>query len=168
MAVVVKKLPDNAGDIREAGLIPKVRKIPWRRAWQPCTVKLNRDSDFCFFLLLHRCRHQELLQKDWLQIARSIHGKDPRITPHQSALRHLLPGRKQIQDVLKTQHRGWAKQMDLPEPLAGGSPSRCSLKTLLRAGSGFCWPSPWSLDTQTSPTHHPLLHVLKTSPVFEA
>ena len=49
MAVVVKNLPDNAGDIRDAGLIPKVRKIPWRRAWQPCKVKLNRDSDFCFF-----------------------------------------------------------------------------------------------------------------------
>ncbi|XP_059745276.1 elongator complex protein 3 isoform X1 [Bos taurus] len=53
-----------------------------------------------------RGRHQELLQKDWLQIARSIHGKDARITPHQSTWRHLLPGRKPIQDVLKTQHRG--------------------------------------------------------------
>ena len=34
VGLVVKNLPANAGDAREAGLIPG-RKIPWSRAWQP-------------------------------------------------------------------------------------------------------------------------------------
>ena len=34
MGLVVKNLPANAGDAREAGSIPG-RKIPWSRAWQP-------------------------------------------------------------------------------------------------------------------------------------
>ena len=32
---VVKNLPANAGD---AGLIPGIGKIPWRRKWQPTLV----------------------------------------------------------------------------------------------------------------------------------
>jgi len=39
VALVVKKLPDSAGDVR-CGLDPWVRKIPWRRAWQPTPVFL--------------------------------------------------------------------------------------------------------------------------------
>ena len=35
MALVEKNLPTNAGNVRDMGLIPGVRKIPWRRAWQP-------------------------------------------------------------------------------------------------------------------------------------
>ena len=38
MALVVKNPSTNAGDIRDEGLIPGVRKIPWRRAWQPTPV----------------------------------------------------------------------------------------------------------------------------------
>ena len=38
MALVVKNPSTNAGDIRDEGLIPEVRKIPWRRAWQPTPV----------------------------------------------------------------------------------------------------------------------------------
>ena len=34
-AVVVKNLPANGGDMREAGLIPGSGRFPWRRAWQP-------------------------------------------------------------------------------------------------------------------------------------
>ena len=34
VALVVKNLPANEGDIRAAGLSPSVGKIPWRRAWQ--------------------------------------------------------------------------------------------------------------------------------------
>ena len=34
VALVVKNLPANAGDIRDMGLIPWVGTIPWRRAWQ--------------------------------------------------------------------------------------------------------------------------------------
>jgi len=37
---VVKNPPSNAGDIRDAGSIPRVGKIPWRRAWQPTPVFL--------------------------------------------------------------------------------------------------------------------------------
>ena len=33
VALVVKNLPNNAGDMR-LGFDPWVRKIPWRRAWQ--------------------------------------------------------------------------------------------------------------------------------------
>ena len=37
---MVKNLPANAGDLRDVGLIPGVRKIPWRREWQPTPVFL--------------------------------------------------------------------------------------------------------------------------------
>ena len=40
MVVVVKNLPANAGH----GFSPWVRKIPWRRAWQPTPVFLPRES----------------------------------------------------------------------------------------------------------------------------
>ena len=44
VALVVKNPPANAGDIRDMGSIPElnpwVRKIPWRRAWQPTPVFL--------------------------------------------------------------------------------------------------------------------------------
>ena len=40
MVLVVKTPPANAGDIRDMGSIPGVRKIPWRRAWQPTPVFL--------------------------------------------------------------------------------------------------------------------------------
>ena len=33
VALVVKKLPANAGDIPDSGFSPWVGKIPWRRAW---------------------------------------------------------------------------------------------------------------------------------------
>ena len=36
---MVKNLPANAGDARDAGSIPG-RKIPWRRAWQTTLVFL--------------------------------------------------------------------------------------------------------------------------------
>ena len=35
---MVKNLPANAGDTGGAGSISKVRKIPWRRKWQPIPV----------------------------------------------------------------------------------------------------------------------------------
>ena len=38
VALVVKNLPANAGDIRDSGSIPGT--IPWRRAWQPTPVFL--------------------------------------------------------------------------------------------------------------------------------
>ena len=37
---VVKDLPANAGDLRDGGFDSWVRKIPWRRKWQPTPVFL--------------------------------------------------------------------------------------------------------------------------------
>ena len=42
MAVVVKNPLASAGDIRDAGLT--LRKIPWRRKWQPTPVFLPGES----------------------------------------------------------------------------------------------------------------------------
>ena len=39
VALVVKNLPANAGDVRH-GFDPWVRKIPWRRKWNPTPVFL--------------------------------------------------------------------------------------------------------------------------------
>ena len=39
VALVIKNLPANAGDLRH-GFDPWVGKIPWRRAWQPTPVFL--------------------------------------------------------------------------------------------------------------------------------
>jgi len=44
VALVVKNLPAYAGDMRDSGLTPCVRKIPWRRAWQPSPVFLLGES----------------------------------------------------------------------------------------------------------------------------
>ena len=41
---VVKNPPANAGDGRSLGLDPWVRKIPWRRKWQPTPVFLPGES----------------------------------------------------------------------------------------------------------------------------
>ena len=48
-ALVVKNLPANTGDIRDRkhkrhGFVPWVRKITWRRAWQPTPVFLPGES----------------------------------------------------------------------------------------------------------------------------
>ena len=44
VALVVKNPPANAGDSRDVGSIPWVRKIPWRRVWQPTPVFLPGES----------------------------------------------------------------------------------------------------------------------------
>ena len=44
LALVVKNPPANAGDARDHGFDPWVRKIPWRRAWQPTPVFLHGRS----------------------------------------------------------------------------------------------------------------------------
>ena len=40
---MLKNLPANAGDVRH-GFDPWVRKIPWRRKWQPIPVFLPGES----------------------------------------------------------------------------------------------------------------------------
>ena len=40
----VNNPPANAGDTGDMGLIPGVRKIPWKRKWQPAPVFLPGKS----------------------------------------------------------------------------------------------------------------------------
>ena len=40
----MKNLPANAGDIRDAGSIPGLGRLPWRRKWQPTPVLLPGES----------------------------------------------------------------------------------------------------------------------------
>ena len=42
---MVKNPPANAGDARDVGWDPWVRKIPWRRKWLPTLVFLPGESD---------------------------------------------------------------------------------------------------------------------------
>ena len=44
VALVVKNLLANSGDIRDMGLIPESGNIPWRRTWQPTPVSLPGES----------------------------------------------------------------------------------------------------------------------------
>ena len=44
VALVVKNLPDNAGDLRDVGLIPESGRFPWRRKWQRSPVFLPGKS----------------------------------------------------------------------------------------------------------------------------
>ena len=41
---MVKNTPANAGDIRDMASFSWVRKIPWRRAWQPTPVSMPGKS----------------------------------------------------------------------------------------------------------------------------
>ena len=43
---VVKNPPANAGDIRDTASNPGVKKIPWRRKWQPTPVFLPGKSRY--------------------------------------------------------------------------------------------------------------------------
>ena len=44
VALVLKNSPASAGDFKRCGFNPWVRKIPWRRAWQPTPVFLPTES----------------------------------------------------------------------------------------------------------------------------
>ena len=44
MALVVKNLPANAGDVKRCGFDPWVGKIPWSRAWQCTPIFLPGES----------------------------------------------------------------------------------------------------------------------------
>ena len=41
---MVMNLLASAGDVRDVVLLPWVRKVPWRRAWQPTPVFLLGES----------------------------------------------------------------------------------------------------------------------------
>ena len=42
--LALNNLPANAGDLKRLGLDPWVRKIPWRRKWQPTPVFVPGES----------------------------------------------------------------------------------------------------------------------------
>ena len=42
--LVVKNLPANAGELRDAGLISGLERFPWRKAWQPTPIFLPGES----------------------------------------------------------------------------------------------------------------------------
>ena len=44
VALEVKNLPANIGDVKRCRFNPWVRKILWRRAWQPTPVLLPGES----------------------------------------------------------------------------------------------------------------------------
>ena len=44
MAVVVKNPPASARNIKDSRFDPWIRKIPWRRTWQPTPVFLPGES----------------------------------------------------------------------------------------------------------------------------
>ena len=44
VALVLKNPPANAGEIRDAGLIPGLGRFQWRRVWQHTTVFLLGGS----------------------------------------------------------------------------------------------------------------------------
>ena len=44
VALVVKNLPPDGGNIRDTNLIPGSGRFPWRRAWQPTPVFLPGES----------------------------------------------------------------------------------------------------------------------------
>ena len=44
VALVVKNLPANAGDIRDLGSFRGLERFPWRRAWHPTLVFVSRKS----------------------------------------------------------------------------------------------------------------------------
>ena len=44
VALVVKNIPVNAGDVKRCGFDPWTRNIPWRRKWQPTPVFLPGKS----------------------------------------------------------------------------------------------------------------------------
>ena len=44
VALAVKNPPANAGDVKRRRFHPWVRKIPWRRKWQPTPVILPGES----------------------------------------------------------------------------------------------------------------------------
>ena len=46
VALVVKNPPASRGDAGDADSIPWVRKIPWRRAWQPTPGLLPGESSW--------------------------------------------------------------------------------------------------------------------------
>ena len=86
VALLVKNLPANAGDVKRCGFGPQVWKIPWRRAWQPTPVFLPGESHG---------------QRAWRT---TVHG----VTESQTRLKWLSTHCKKRISGLSTRHTGTA------------------------------------------------------------
>jgi len=62
---MVKNLSANAGDVRDAGSIPWVRKIPWRRAWNLIQYSCleNPTDKEAWWVMVHRVTKSQTLLK---------------------------------------------------------------------------------------------------------
>lgn len=119
------------------------------------------ESFLIFAFLLHRRWHQELLQKDWLQVARPIHGKDAEIkaTPvHLDVVLSLARNRFQMSWLLsrEAEQSKWTYSV----PWHEASPSSCSC----RDWNLFSAVARWLLSRREplapGDPCHPLLRVL--------
>ena len=65
VGTVVKNLPANTRDARHSVSVSWVRKIPWRRAWQPTLVFLPGESHVQRRLLGHSpwaCKESDMTE----------------------------------------------------------------------------------------------------------
>ena len=72
MVLVVKNPPVNAGDIKDS-FNPWVRKIPWRRAWQPTPVFLPGEPHGQRSLAGYQSIGSQRVGHDWSNLAHSTH-----------------------------------------------------------------------------------------------
>ena len=68
MAIVIKKPPANAGEVRDADLIPEWGRTPWKRSWQPTQYSCleNPMDRGAWQAAAHRVAHG---RHDWSDLA---------------------------------------------------------------------------------------------------
>ena len=120
MALVVKNPPANAGDIGD-GFDPWVRKIPWRRAWQPSQYSCleNPRDRGAWQATVHRVSKSQTLLKGLRMHSRVGRGEsscgtfDEDPSPGPCRVVRWLPGQPPSQS---TAHRptGWSLFARLP------------------------------------------------------
>ena len=88
VALVVKNLSANAGDIR-CGFDPWVRKMPWRRAWQPTPVFLGfpGGSDG---------KNLPAMQETWVRFLSWEYPLEKGMATHSSILAWRIPGQRSL------------------------------------------------------------------------
>ena len=67
--LVVRNPPANAGDLRDTGLIPGLRRFPWRRAWQPTLVFSPGESHGQKRVTRGRSMGLQRVRHDWRDLA---------------------------------------------------------------------------------------------------
>ena len=84
---LVRNTPANAGDARDTGFDPWVRKIPWRRKWQPTPVllpgKSHQESDGLQSMGLQRIRHEWAYTLCYICVQNHVTGCNHRVVDNQ-------------------------------------------------------------------------------------